>query len=399
AGDDEVLPGEQSQSSGLLPPAGVPAAVLLRAVLHAAQGPQAGHVPRDRRLRGVGPQQRLERDLLAVRRLLLRGGPPHHGRGPELPLHPRSDREGDRRGTGRADRPLHREPACLRPAELLRDGGQKPAHADARPAADLRHIHHPLPGGTDGLLDHDQLLDDRAAVDRPQDGRRAWAPAGPSGSRRAVGGTRRRRRDSRRQGASEGRRRREGPGRQDAEGGRGGGHERSLRLGTAPIAQKEEANGAATVSASDAAARVRHMLEEIVRAVGVDAEVTVSEDADGVHANLEGDDLGLLIGRHGQTIDAIQHLAYRVAYRGEEERKRVTVDAAGYRERRAALLQQDADEAVEQVLRTGDAVALDAMNAVERRVVHEYLRDRDGIETYSEGTEPDRYLVVAPAGD
>jgi len=141
------------------------------------------------------------------------------------------------------------------------------------------------------------------------------------------------------------------------------------------------------------------MLEEIVRAVGVDAEVTVSEDADGVHANLEGDDLGLLIGRHGQTIDAIQHLAYRVAYRGEEERKRVTVDAAGYRERRAALLQQDADEAVEQVLRTGDAVALDAMNAVERRVVHEYLRDRDGIETYSEGTEPDRYLVVAPAGD
>jgi spoIIIJ-associated protein len=153
------------------------------------------------------------------------------------------------------------------------------------------------------------------------------------------------------------------------------------------------------VSESDASARVLRMLEEIVRAVGVDAEVAVTEDADGVHANIDGDDLGLLIGRHGQTIDAIQHLAYRVAYRGEEERKRVTVDAAGYRERRAALLQQDADEAVEEVLRTGDAVALDAMNAVERRVVHEYLRDRDGIETYSEGTEPDRYLVVAPAGE
>ena len=150
---------------------------------------------------------------------------------------------------------------------------------------------------------------------------------------------------------------------------------------------------------SDAAERVRRMLEEIVEAVGVVATIEVSEDADGLRANLDGEDLGLLIGRHGQTIDAIQHLAYRVAYRGEDERKRVTVDAAGYRERRATLLQQDADEAANEALRTGEPVALDAMNAVERRVVHEYLRGRDGIETYSEGAEPDRYLVVAPAGE
>jgi spoIIIJ-associated protein len=149
-------------------------------------------------------------------------------------------------------------------------------------------------------------------------------------------------------------------------------------------------------SDSDAVGRVRRMLEEIVEAVDVDAEIEVTEDAGGLHANLDGEDLGLLIGRHGQTIDAIQHLAYRIAYRGEEDRKRVTVDAAGYRERRAVLLQQDADEAVEEALRTGEPIALDAMNAVERRVVHEYLRDRDGIETYSEGTEPDRHLVVAP---
>lgn len=148
---------------------------------------------------------------------------------------------------------------------------------------------------------------------------------------------------------------------------------------------------------SDAAARVRKMLEQIVGAVGVEAAIEVSEDDEGVHANLDGEDLGLLIGRHGQTIDAIQHLAYRIAYRGEDERKRVTVDAAGYRARRAALLQQDADEAADEALQTGEPVALDAMNAVERRVVHEYLRDRDGVETYSEGEEPDRYLVVAPA--
>ncbi len=150
---------------------------------------------------------------------------------------------------------------------------------------------------------------------------------------------------------------------------------------------------------SDAAGRVRKMLEQIVAAVGVAAAIEVSEDDAGVHANLDGEDLGLLIGRHGQTIDAIQHLAYRIAYRGEDERKRVTVDAAGYRERRAALLQQDADEAADEALQTGEPVALDAMNAVERRVVHEYLRDRDGIETYSEGAEPDRYLVVAPVAE
>jgi spoIIIJ-associated protein len=147
---------------------------------------------------------------------------------------------------------------------------------------------------------------------------------------------------------------------------------------------------------SEAAARVEELLQRILGAVGVEAAIEIEEDADGIVAMIDGDDLGLLIGRHGQTIDAIQHLAYRAAYRGAEGRKRVTVDAAGYRDRRAALLQHDADEAADEALRIGAPVALDAMNAVERRVVHEYLRDREGIETYSEGVEPDRHLVVAP---
>lgn len=142
--------------------------------------------------------------------------------------------------------------------------------------------------------------------------------------------------------------------------------------------------------------RVREVLERVVEAIGVPATISVHEDADGIHANLEGEDLGLVIGRHGQTIDAIQHLAYRIAYRGLPTRKRVTVDASGYRDRRAAVLQHDADLAAERALATGKAVAMDAMNAVERRVVHEHLRDREGIETYSEGVEPDRRVVVAP---
>lgn len=151
-----------------------------------------------------------------------------------------------------------------------------------------------------------------------------------------------------------------------------------------------------TSARSEAAERVEELLARILDAVGIEAEVEISEDDDAVTAVIDGEDLGLLIGRHGQTIDAIQHLAYRAAFRGADGRKRVTVDAAGYRERRAALLQHDADEAADEALRVGGPVALDAMNAVERRVVHEYLRDRDGIETYSEGVEPDRHLVVAP---
>lgn len=147
---------------------------------------------------------------------------------------------------------------------------------------------------------------------------------------------------------------------------------------------------------TEAAARVEELLERVIEAVGVDAEISVVEDDEAVTASILGEDLGLLIGRHGQTIDAIQHLAYRAAFRGADSRKRVVVDAAGYRERRAALLQHDADEAADEALRIGAPVALDAMNAVERRVVHEYLRDREGIETYSEGVEPDRHLVVAP---
>ncbi|MGA8717331.1 MAG: KH domain-containing protein, partial [Solirubrobacteraceae bacterium] len=93
----------------------------------------------------------------------------------------------------------------------------------------------------------------------------------------------------------------------------------------------------------DAGSRVRELLERIVGAAGIEASIHVEEDADEVRADLEGDDLGLLIGRHGQMIDAIQHIAYRIACKGAVVRKRVVVDAAGYRERRAVALRAAAD--------------------------------------------------------
>jgi spoIIIJ-associated protein len=149
---------------------------------------------------------------------------------------------------------------------------------------------------------------------------------------------------------------------------------------------------------SDESDRVQELLERVSEALGLGASVSVSQDPDGIRGVLEGDDLGLFIGRHGQTIDAVQHLAFKIANRnaGRDAAVRVTVDAAGYRERREHMLHRQADQAATRAAGSGRPVALDAMSATERKVVHEYLKDRDDVETYSEGTEPDRHLVVAP---
>ena len=148
---------------------------------------------------------------------------------------------------------------------------------------------------------------------------------------------------------------------------------------------------------ASAAERVRALLEQVNEALALDATVEIEQPEDGViRATLHADDLGLFIGRHGTTIDAVQHLAYRIAAAADDGPQRVIVDAAGYRERRESALQRQADEAAEDAVRSGRPVALDAMSATERKVVHEHLKDREDVETYSEGNEPDRHLVVAP---
>jgi spoIIIJ-associated protein len=142
---------------------------------------------------------------------------------------------------------------------------------------------------------------------------------------------------------------------------------------------------------------VEELLERIVEALGLNATVEVVSDGETITGTVHGTDLGLFIGRHGQTIEAVQHLAYRIAvHRGEGERKRIVIDAEGYRARREEALHRQADQAADDAVRYKRPVALDAMTASERKLVHEYLRDRDDVETYSEGEEPDRHLVVAP---
>jgi spoIIIJ-associated protein len=145
-----------------------------------------------------------------------------------------------------------------------------------------------------------------------------------------------------------------------------------------------------------AAEGVRELLERLVAAMGLDATVEVTDDGETCTGIVHGEDVGLFIGRHGQTIDAVQHLAQRAASARTGGPRRVVIDAAGYRERREEMLQRQADQAAEDAVRHGRPVALDAMAASERRLVHEYLRERGGVQTYSEGDEPDRHLVVAP---
>jgi spoIIIJ-associated protein len=144
---------------------------------------------------------------------------------------------------------------------------------------------------------------------------------------------------------------------------------------------------------------IGEILESIAEGIGVDASVEVDDDGEVIAAEYLGEDLALLIGHHGATIDAIQHLAHRIAFHGLEKRRPLTVDAAGYRARRAEALHAVADQAAESAVREKRPVPLEAMGAQERKVVHEYLKGRFDVETYSEGQEPSRHLVVAPLVD
>lgn len=143
---------------------------------------------------------------------------------------------------------------------------------------------------------------------------------------------------------------------------------------------------------------LRELLEEVVDGLGLEATVEVTEGEGRLEGVVSGDDLGLLIGRRGQTIDAIQHLAQRIVFHGATPQTRVLIDADGYRARRETELCHQADEAAERAVSEGGAVALSAMTSAERRIVHEHLRDRGDVETHSEGDEPDRHLVVEPTG-
>jgi spoIIIJ-associated protein len=149
---------------------------------------------------------------------------------------------------------------------------------------------------------------------------------------------------------------------------------------------------------SEIAHEVREVVERMLEAISVRGRVEISEDDESLQATVVGRELGLVIGKHGQTIDAIQYLVNAIVWRGHgDDRKPVVVDAAGYRARRDATLEGLAVRNAERVLSSGQAVELDPMTAVERKTVHLRLKEFAGVTTRSEGTEPNRYVVIDPA--
>jgi spoIIIJ-associated protein len=161
----------------------------------------------------------------------------------------------------------------------------------------------------------------------------------------------------------------------------------------------EAAEAAAVVMGDESgqAAEARALVAQIVSTLGVDAQVVAREDTDAIVVTCSGPDVGLLIGRHGQTIDSIQYLLNAISWRAHgDERKEVVVDAADYRARRKATLEALALRVADRVLESGEAEELEPMTAVERKVVHLRLKEVAGVGTASEGTEPNRYVVVLP---
>jgi spoIIIJ-associated protein len=162
-------------------------------------------------------------------------------------------------------------------------------------------------------------------------------------------------------------------------------------------AEAAEAAAAAAADESGQVHEARTLVARVVTTLGVDAEVDAREGQDAIVVTCSGPDVGLLIGRHGQTIDAIQYLLNAIAWRAYgHERKEVVVDAAGYRERRKETLEALALRVAERVRGSGEREELEPMTAIERKVVHLRLKDVPGVGTTSEGTEPNRYVVVIP---
>lgn len=154
--------------------------------------------------------------------------------------------------------------------------------------------------------------------------------------------------------------------------------------------------GEAIERAGEPQAAMHDLLEAIASSTGLDVGVSVDSSPDALVGRFEGEEVGPLIGRHGQTIDAIQHLARRIVFRSGPSSVRVVVDADGYRARRETALCEEADEAADEALELGEEIELEPMSASERRVVHEHLRLRGDVATHSEGEEPKRFLVISP---
>ena len=170
----------------------------------------------------------------------------------------------------------------------------------------------------------------------------------------------------------------------------------------APAAAAADRPGGPTMTTTDLepdaqAPVVADFLDGLVTAFGLDGEVSTELVEDAIEAKVSGDDLGLLIGPKGTTLNAVQELARTVVQRKATTPARVRVDVGGYRERRREALARFTQQVAAQVLETGSQKALEPMSPADRKVVHDTANEIDGVATLSEGEEPRRRVVIIPA--
>lgn len=148
------------------------------------------------------------------------------------------------------------------------------------------------------------------------------------------------------------------------------------------------------------AGKAKDFLEGLLIRFGAPAHIEVRENDEEktIHLELSGDNMGAVIGRRGDTLDALQYLTSIVTNKGEDERWRVTVDTEQYRAKREAALVALANKTAQKALKYNKGVALEPMNPHERRIIHSALQDVEGVTTYSTGNEPNRKVIIAPEG-
>ena len=143
------------------------------------------------------------------------------------------------------------------------------------------------------------------------------------------------------------------------------------------------------------AGQARAFLQELTRLMGVEVTIDMGNDPEGnVFGYMNGDTLGILIGRRGETLDALQYLTSLKVNRGRENYTRVTLDTENYRAKREDTLIRLANRKANHAIKTGRRVSLEPMNPYERRIVHSALQANEAVETHSEGEEPNRHVVI-----
>ena len=162
-----------------------------------------------------------------------------------------------------------------------------------------------------------------------------------------------------------------------------------------PAGEKTPVAQVVMQDAETAAGKAQRFLMEVTRLMGVDVSVASSTDAEGnVRVDMHGDTLGILIGRRGETLDALQYLTSLNVNRGQEEYTRVTIDTENYRAKREEALTRLANRMANRAVKTGRKVVMEPMNPYERRILHSALQQNDAVTTHSEGDEPNRHVVI-----